>query len=380
MWGLGLAVAGCGSAERPPTLGDTPGLVRPIGDAAGATPTFQLDGAAVVPTCNLGPEGGVCACADQPLVLDTPNLYFVLDRSGSMNESSKWINVQAALTSLLVALGPRARVGAAVFPDPNDDGCTPGSEVFAPRRGDAPAGIRGLTAQAFASTLGHIRASGGTPTAETLVSLLPHLRALHEKTYVVLATDGGPNCNAGASCSVDQCTSNIDGNPSCAPGGPVNCCADPNLGGALACLDAAPTTDAVAALATAGMPVYVVGVPGSAPYASLLDELAMAGGTARGSEPQYYAIGSADQADLLAALSSIAAKITGTCTLTLNAAPPDPGLVNVFFDEVPLPETGPDGWKLDGTTVTVQGASCAKILGGAVLDVRVVAGCPTVMY
>jgi hypothetical protein len=58
--------------------------------------------------------------------------------------------------------------------------------------------------------------------------------------------------------------------------------------------------------------------------------------------------------------------------------PPDPNLVNVFFDGSPLPQSGPDGWTLSGTTVTVLGASCQKILDGDVLDVRVVAGCPTV--
>jgi hypothetical protein len=40
---------------------------------------------------------------------------------------------------------------------------------------------------------------------------------------------------------------------------------------------------------------------------------------------------------------------------------------------------GTDGWTLDGTTVTILGASCQKILDGDVLDVRVVAGCPTLL-
>ena len=77
-------------------------------------------------------------------------------------------------------------------------------------------------------------------------------------------------------------------------------------------------------------------------------------------------------------LSNIAAKITGTCTLSLDNTPPDPGLINVFFDEHVLPQAGPDGWTLNGTMVTISGASCQKILDGNVLDVRIVAGCPTV--
>ncbi|HEY8042405.1 MAG TPA: VWA domain-containing protein, partial [Polyangiaceae bacterium] len=78
------------------------------------------------------------------------------------------------------------------------------------------------------------------------------------------------------------------------------------------------------------------------------------------------------------AMSKIAAKITGTCTLTLDHVPPDPGLLNVYLDGQPLPQAGPDGWTLNGTIVFILGASCQKILAGDVLSVQVVAGCPTV--
>ena len=38
-----------------------------------------------------------------------------------------------------------------------------------------------------------------------------------------------------------------------------------------------------------------------------------------------------------------AATITGTCTLTLDAVPPDPDQINVFFDQAVLPQGGQDG-------------------------------------
>jgi hypothetical protein len=226
--------------------------------------------------------------------------------------------------------------------------------------------------------LSRITAFGGTPSAATLASLAPSILAIPGKTYVIFATDGGPNCNSGAQCTVTQCTPNIEDAPGCPPLGPPNCCTDPTLGGSLACLDSAATIAAVQGIARAGVPVYVIGVPQSEPYAALLDELAMAGGTARGSEPQYYAASSTDPSAFLTALAKIAAKITGTCTLTLNQVPPDPARVNVFIDGHPLPQSGPDGWSIQGATVTVLGATCQKILGGEALDVRVVAGCPTV--
>jgi len=271
-----------------------------------------------------------------------------------------------------------------VFPSSlpsSNDGCGPGIEVFPPRRGDAPAGHAGPTAATFATALARISAAGGTPTAATLQALAPRLRSLPGTTYVILATDGAPNCDPTASCGADQCQPNIESSPGCEPSGP-SCC-DPSFStaynGGLSCLDTEPTRDAVASLSSAGILVYVVGVPGSAPYAALLDSLATAGGTQRASEPLYYAVNSTDQADFAATLSKVAATITASCTLQLDQVPPDPTDVNVFLDEQVLAQAGADGWTLDGRTVTILGASCQRILDGDVLDVRVVAGCPTVL-
>jgi hypothetical protein len=399
---------GCGAHAHPPALGDGPGS-SPVGGGGGggsggsggdAGANLLGDGAPAVPMCDLGPMGGVCACVDQPLLGDPPNLYFVLDRSGSMSEDwgstgqSKWATVVGNLTQLVVALGPRANFGASVFPNPRSPGdpCAAGAPTFPGipgvyvLRGDTPAGTVGPREQALISELSGAGAAGGTPTAATLRALAPTIESLPGKTYVIFATDGGPNCNSGAVCTAASCTLNIENTVGCPQAGP-NCC-EPSPGDVqnLSCLDAQPTIDAVQEIARAGVPVYVIGVPQSEAYATLLDELAMAGGTARGSEPQYYAADGADPAALLTALKKIAAQVTGTCKLALSNAPPDPSLVNVFFDGTPLPQAGPDGWTLTlpkgdaggESTVTVLGTSCQKILGGDVVDVRVVAGCPTV--
>jgi hypothetical protein len=372
---LALAMApACGVSDRPPLEGT---LARREAGASGGTETFQPTAPTKL-SCNLGPDGGVCACADQPLDGDPPNLYFVLDRSASMQEDGKWTTIVNVLGSLVVNLGPRANVGAAVFPDPHYDGCAPGIEVAPLHRGDAPAGTAGPTATALLTELGGLTANGGTPTAATLRALGPMLAALPGKTYVIFATDGGPNCNSTASCGVDECQLNIEStSPSCTPGGPIDCCTDARYGSTQSCLDSGPTIDAVTAIAQSGVPVYVIGVPGSAPYAALLDQLAFAGGTQRATMPYYYAVNSTDVADLTAAMFAIAASITGTCTLTLDKAPPDPSSVNVFLGEQVLPQAGPDGWTLSEQTVTILGQSCQAIQTGAVLDVRVVAGCPT---
>jgi hypothetical protein len=372
---LALALPwGCGGSARPPEGG-----VLFLPDA-GADVLQQFQSTAPTElSCNLGPDGGVCACADQPLLGDPPTLYFVLDRSLSMADDDKWTTIVDVLGKLVIDLGPRAIVGAAVFPDPTaNDECAPGIQIAAPRRGDAPAGTAGPTAISLLTKLAAVPPDGGTPTAATLQSLLADtLPKIAGKTYVILATDGGPNCNAAANCGPALCEDNIEDVPGCPAAGPTNCCIAANEGSPLSCLDAQPTADAVAAIAASGIPVYVVGVPGSAPYASLLDTLAQNGGTARSSEPLYYDVSATDQTAFTDALFAIAAKITATCTLTLDNAPPDPMNVNVFLGEQVLAQTGPDGWTLDGQTVTILGQSCQDILQGKIVDVRVVAGCPT---
>ena len=50
----------------------------------------------------------------------------------------------------------------------------------------------------------------------------------------------------------------------------------------------------------------------------------------------------------------------------------------MYLDEVVLPQDPVDGWKIEGKTVTLLGAACDKVLAGDVLDVRIIAGCPTV--
>jgi hypothetical protein len=375
-----MLAAGCGTEERPPTLG---GGSFDAGVRTDAGPPAFVDAGAHEPTCSVGVEGGVCACTDEPLLGDAPTLYFVLDHSGSMNDSNKWATIQFTLEKVWIELGPRVRVAAAVFPDLSSVACAPGRQVFPasgpPVRGDVPSGTPGPNETALATALSTISARGGTPTAATLSALAPSIEAIGGKTYVILATDGGPNCDAAAECDASSCTDNIDEIPGCPAGGPPNCCT-PSSGGPLDCLDADPTIAAVTALAAAGVPVYVVGVPGSEPYANLLDALAVAGETARGDEPRYYAVASADQTAFEAALSAIAAQVAGTCTFTLDNAPSNSLLVNVFLDGTPLPQAGPDGWTLEGDVVTVLGASCQAILDGNVIDVRVVAGCPTVEH
>jgi hypothetical protein len=320
-----------------------------------------------------GSDAPSCTGTEIPLDVNAPNLYFVLDASGSMNEQSKWTNVQAVVAQLITQLGPRARFGAAVFPAPLADECATGVEVMPMRLGDS----QGATASAFMAATS-LKPIGGTPTAATLEALLPELSAFPQATFAILATDGGPNCDAALACGADQCTSNMDGQQGCPVGGPPNCC-DPTTGiGGLGCLDGPRAAQAVADLRSAGIETFVLGIPGSAPYAAVLDQLATAGGTARPSEPLYYRVDSADTSALGAAFAEIGAQITASCTFILQQAAQKADDVNVYVGGAIVPRDGPDGWTLDGKKLTLEGATCASLQNGSVLSVRVVEGCPTV--
>jgi hypothetical protein len=365
---LGAYVA-CGPS-RPP-LANESGSGVPIPD--GGTSFVSFDTA---PACETLEDGGPCGCLELSFLSDVPNLYFVLDRSGSMRTDDKWQTVRKVVSSTLIKLGPRVRYGASTFPKFGTD-CGPGIEVMPVRNGDSPAGKIGHSMDEFL-TVTSVTASGGTPTAGTLVGLTPTLKGLGGRTFVILATDGGPNCNEQASCDEKECIANIEAaGPTCQPDTPPNCCT-PGLYGPGQCLDASPTEAAVKALHDANIPTYVVGVPGSAPYAALLDRLAQAGGTARPTEPYYYRVDTTDSAALEEALRAIAAKVTARCDLTIEPAPPDPSKINVYFDDTVVPADPESGWRLDGNTVTLVGTSCDRVLSGQVLNVRVIAGCPTV--
>jgi hypothetical protein len=368
-------IVGCGSG-RPPPAGDSSYI--PVPAAGGGTAGFADGGSTKPPGCGQKADGSFCDCLDTPLFAEPPNIYFVLDRSGSMSEENKWGQVRQVVAKVLHGLGPRANFGATLFPGFDDSAaCSDPIAAMPISPGDPPGTVDGPTTKKLL-TVTQGAPGGGTPTGAALRSVLPIVKAAKGKTFVILATDGGPNCNAAASCSAASCQPNIDGVQGCSVSGP-SCC-DPPTGYRESCLDSAATISGVAALKAAGVPVYVVGLPGTAApvYASLLDELAVAGGTALQASPKYYKITSANDDTLLIALKKIAAQIVATCEFKLTTTPAQPDQVNVYLDEIVLPQDPINGWKIEGPTVTLLGSACTKVLAGDILDVRIITGCPTV--
>jgi len=365
-------VVGCGTGYVPYGTGPYGG--GGASSSSGSDTPFGYDdgGASLKPPgCGVGPDGGVCDCIDSPLLVDPPNFYFVLDRSGSMAAGDKWDTMRAAVSDIMSAIGPRASFGATIFPGRNM-ACDTGLEIMSTRPGDSPSGSAGPANRFLLDATQRYPAYGGTPTAATLDALVSKLPGLPGKTFAILATDGAPNC-AATTCGSAACLPNIEGTNGCTPNGPSCCEKEMGL-----CLDSEASIAAVQKLKEAGVPTFVIGIPGSQAYGSVLDRMAAAAGTSQTGSPGYYKVDATDKADLVAALRKVAAKIVATCTFELKEPPADVNRLNVYLDEKIVPREATNGWKIEGKTVTLTGKTCDAVMRGDVLDVRIILGCPTV--
>jgi hypothetical protein len=341
----------------------------------------------------------LCGASTAKLEFVRPNLYFAIDASGSMTESipagdgssyepgrapySRYAALARAIETLLARVGHRVNYGATLFPQ-GVDACDAGEEVRALADGDdvsfAVSGELGPKLRSFMFYIRRRSPDGVTPIALALRALAPQLGAAGPNTYLFLVTDGGPNCRPELTCGGDTCMPNLERlrlTESLVCDDSINCC-DESVFGPANCLDADGSLEAVEALAAAGVKTIVIGMPGSETYADVLDRLAVAGGAARADAPHYYRVGDADA--LLATVSALGVTVAMSCSIQLTEPPPDPTLVNLFFDGQLVPNDPVDGWTFaDLATVRVQGAACALLEGGQVLQADVIAGCPIVI-
>ncbi|MGZ6094917.1 MAG: hypothetical protein ACXWUG_22950 [Polyangiales bacterium] len=376
--GIALLTFACGKADRPPPPHSGFDFDA-SGDGGESTLDVSLDASI---NCS---AAGVCACEE--IGQKPTNLYLVVDRSGSMAEmatttQTKWQTIVLALfdnpTGVIRGLGGRISLGLTLFPGASaTDGCLPGDELLPPTPGSK------LVSDNVTSSLIATMPNGATPTAATLRALAPRLKALPPPVYVLLATDGAPNCGT-VPCTADRCSYNIEKVAGCDPS--TNCCdpvVQPKGQGWAACVDSTATTAAVADLAAAGIKVFVLGIPGVGPYSSDLDALAVAGNTAREDampgEPLYYAAANSTQEAFATALKAVAAKVVDTCLITLESAPADPGITNVAIDGALVAQDPVDGWTWtsDGK-IELHGKTCDQVKKGLVSAIQVAVGCKTI--
>jgi len=346
-----------------------------------------------------GGEGGG-ACGGEEVTADpvAANVLFVIDKSASMDAvpdgftDSKWDTLVASLGTALTAVQNDIQMGLKLYPtgDAEEDVCAveTGVEV------DVMPGDTGLPE--IQDVLDGTSPSGQTPTAVTLELALEYFTTgagseLDGQGFVVLATDGGPNCGSDDRCvpeegcqpndscgltEAETCTINIEG---CSMGG---CPEDGSYClNASQCLDDENTLTAVTALAEAGIPTIVVGMPGSESYQDVLDALAVAGGLpAQLTSPKYYKVDDAE--GLSQTLQDITRGVIRSCDILAEEPPPDPTKVNVFIDGEVVPKDPEDGWQFgDDTNTFIQivGSYCAEIEDSGAESISVEYGCPTVV-
>jgi hypothetical protein len=208
--------------------------------------------------------------------------------------------------------------------------------------------IAATNARAVTTSLAGVVFNGqtGTPTRRVIQGATTYLTGLADMNpkFMLLATDGQPNCATATSLNMD---------------------------------DTAGTQQAVADALTAGIPTFVVGI-GNTNAAASLDQLAVAGGRPQtGGATSYYQVN--DAAALVTALAAIVGQ-AASCTFNIGA-PPDgtttTGL-GVFGDGDKIPMDPANGWSFKDasmTSIIINGPICDRVLSGEVHDVTVAFVC-----
>jgi hypothetical protein len=345
-----LSVVACG---QPPKI--TPGSTGGAGGGGGAgtggsggIPVFGGDAffvpsdAGLTPTSD-GPTGTVeknCGLTTVKLDKNPPELLLVFDRSSSMNQAvpgggTRFTAAQAAISEALTRTESAILWGLKLFP--NTMYCGISAPVDTPIALMNAAAVNGAVMTNRPGTV-----TSGTPTSAAVDAAVAILKARTTTAhkYLVLATDGEPDCTGATS---DQ-----------------------------------TAIASVMNAATAGFPTFVVGIATAGTNAdTVLNAMAMAGGQPKmGGTTQYYPAASKD--DLSTALGTIIAQVT-SCSFTLSSVPPSPDDVAVNVNGVRVGR-GNDGWTYGAgmTSIDIHGATCDTLKSAMTSDVSIIFGCPNV--
>ena len=355
---VGLWLSGCGSEPGALTTS-----ADPVRDGGTATPPNDADADARAsrdtgskkPDARTSPEADAsgetpCEARSVSSTPTIPEMLIVLDRSGSMNPSGnelgtdRWTGSVDAIVDVTSSFDRRIDFGLMTFPAylPNtglldEVECAPGAVDVA---------IASGSSTAIADVLGSMPADGRTPTAPSLevaLELLAQPQAADgvaaRPRYVLLVTDGDPNCGSGS------------------------------LGNGTDTVARQQTIAAIQALADAGIKTYVVGYQtAGTTFAQQLDLMAAAGATG---ETVHRSVASG--ADLSASFEQVAARVI-SCSQTLESPVLDPSYVQVTVNGAARAfNAESDGWTLgaDDRTVTLTGAACDQLQSGATFQLEV---------
>lgn len=355
-----------------------------------------------------------------------PNLMVLLDTSGSMKTAvnpslaacqtpsgapcgdplsgvecdttkcpTRWTELQGAMATFLANSGTSARIGLTTYPQTGGGAgsCGPSTTVRfpVPELDDADTAGLQQAATSVATVIQGIPNSGaanspvgGTPTGAsiTFVGKQEYLQHTDRNDFILLLTDGLPNCNS------QNVNSGIQNPTACkCTLSACNTSASERIG----CLDDTETVKAITGLRAQDtstefkdIKTIVVGFGAETSVGSAADTLnamAEAGGfprtcrkaedcgagdtcdTAKGLCGRRFYL-AANQAELSKALKDIIDLLGNKdpCLLALDAAqaPSDPKLIIVYVNNEPV-ASGADTWTLTAQGVQFQGAMCERI-------------------
>jgi hypothetical protein len=357
---LPVAVVSCAFSP------DENGMVALTG--GGNRPVTGIGGSIGGPTGGGGTGAVTNSCGEQVHEASKlpPDILIVLDRSGSMDNditdkgcngnrsggcgtSSKWGLMTPAIKQVVTATDTSVNWGLKFFADPGSSSCSVNN--------GAAVAIGANTGAAVTSAIdGQTNAAGGisngsrTPTRLAINGARTYLSGVKTENpkYILLATDGLPNCAPGASDSTSD--------------------------------DSAGAIQAVKDAAAAGIPTFVVGIAtsGTGTADATLSSMATAGGYPKAGSPSYYSVSSTSEfVSVLQGLVAVAA----TCTFAVGTPPTDDGStsrsqIDLYGDGsvIPRDTSHGNGWDYTDasmTSVVVYGATCDQIKNGTIKSVSV---------
>jgi hypothetical protein len=334
------------SGVPPDTLADAAPLdIRPI--------AIHLDASSAATDGDVGAEAPICSIIQLAPQTIYPEVMIAQDISGSM-AGARWTNTKAALVDLANTLDNRLRLGIYFFPRPHastSNSCELQTFPAGQYVDVAPALGNGFYIKAALDQLDTGGPYGGTPTAEALAVIRDYF--LHHSTapvgtpkYVILVTDGSPNCT-----------------PPTGDGDSTN---DP--------ISQAATSAAIQNLRSDGTHTYVVGYEIETILQPVMNEWAVVGG---GSD-QYINV--TNQQSLSIAIVSIVNVIV-PCEYKLDTMPSNPSFVRVQLDGETLKLDDQNGWTLTTSQLVLQGTSCSRLRDGQQHALHVQVECePVVIF
>ena len=366
--GMG-GTAGGGGAGTMATAGATG--AAGTGGASGAAGTTGVGG--IIGTAGTSGRGGVsgqggvinCGSFERPTSVLPPDILLLQDASGSMNDdstnttctggcgaNSKWALMTPAITQVVSQTEGVVNWGLKLFADMDSTcGVSPNVAVgIATQNGGAIASA--LAARTAAD--GSLTNGSRTPTRAVENAAVTYLTGLTTPTpkFIVLATDGQPNCPASGNQVNDD-----------TPG----------------------AVTAVAAARAAGIPTFVVGISAGVGAAhDALEMMALAGGYPRAGTPQYYPVTST--AEFAAVLQTLVG-MAKTCTFAVPPPPTNDGTTtrgNISVRAaaggtvVNLPLDATNGWTYTDAameSIVLHGAACDQVKQGTLTGLTIVYHC-----